>query len=203
MRYIFCRSFLFVILSAQKGCYPGKRGGTFLFPLIRVLFSPHFSYRKERTVKIITQAALSLALLGAGFATGFPVGKDAGFNAGSEWALMQANLLAREAGVFMPVYLEEGQFRVVIKQPRGLYKRAWQLADAKEEKVPLLTSGDLALSETIPHDGKVTPTPADFPGALENDPVLMVPDAAPSLLEPRQADFEAIDFCLMELPCNI
>ncbi len=89
-------------------------------------------------MKIITRTALSLALLGAGFAAGFPVGKDAGFTTGSEWAIVQANLLAREAGVFMPVYLEQGQFRVVIKQPRGLYKRAWQLADAKEEKMPAL-----------------------------------------------------------------
>ena len=118
-----------------------------------------FANRKEGALKIITRTALSLALLGAGFAAGFPVGKDAGFTTGSEWALVQANLLAREAGVFMPVYLEQGQFRVVIKQPRGLYKRAWQLADAKEEKVPWLNSGELALSKTVQRGGRVSPIP--------------------------------------------
>jgi hypothetical protein len=154
-------------------------------------------------LKTITQTALSLALLGAGFAAGFPVGKDAGFTTGSEWALLQANLLAKEAGVFMPVYLEEGQFRVVIKQPRGLYRRAWQLADAKEEKTPLPSSGERALSRTVSHDVKASPTPEDLPVALESDPVLMLPYAAPPLIEPRRADFEAIDFCVTMLPCNI
>src|SRR5512139_711078 len=114
---------------------------------------------KGENVKIIPQIALSLVFLGAGFAAGFPVGKDAGFTTGSEWALMQANLLAREAGVFMPVSLEQGQFRVVVKQPRGLYKRAWHLADAKEEQVPWLNSGELALSETVQRGGRVSMTP--------------------------------------------
>ncbi len=126
--------------------------------MIRMVFWLIFPGRKEKTLKIITHTTLSLILLGAGFAAGFPVGKDAGFNTGSEWALMQANLLAREAGVFMPVYLEEGQFRVVIKQPRGLYKRAWQLADAKEEKVPWLNSGELALSRAVQRGGRMSPT---------------------------------------------
>lgn len=108
---------------------------------------------------IVTQAALSLALLGAGFAAGFPVGKDAGFTTGSEWALRQADLLAREAGVFMPVSLEQGQFRVVIKQPRNLYKRAWQLADKEEEKVPWLNSGERTLTETVQLAGRVSMKP--------------------------------------------
>jgi hypothetical protein len=127
--------------------------------LRQVVFSLHLRWRKERTMNIITQTALSLALLGAGFAAGFPVGKDAGFTTGSEWALMQANLLAREAGVFMPVSLEQGQFRVVIRQPRGLYKRAWQLADAKEEKVPWLNSGERALAQTVQRAGRVAMAP--------------------------------------------
>jgi len=118
---------------------------------------PHLRRPKGEDMKIITRTALSLALLGAGFAAGFPVGKDAGFTAGSEWALMQANLLAREAGVFMPVSLEQGQFRVVIKQPRNLYKRAWQLADKEEEKVPWLISGERTLSYTLA--GRVTMKP--------------------------------------------
>lgn len=110
-------------------------------------------------MNIITQTALSLILVGAGFAAGFPVGKDAGFTAGSEWALMQANLLAREAGVFMPVSLEQGQFRVVIRQPRDLYKRAWELADEEETKVPWLNSGERALAETVQRVGRVSIIP--------------------------------------------
>lgn len=110
-------------------------------------------------MSVITQTALSLALLGAGFAAGFPVGKDAGFTTGSEWALIQADLLAREAGVVMPVSLERGQFRVVIKQPRGLYKRAWRLADKEEEKAPWLNNGERALTETVQLAGRVSIQP--------------------------------------------
>jgi len=110
-------------------------------------------------MKIITQTALALALLATGFAAGFPVGKDAGFTSGSEWALMQANLLAREAGVFMPVSLEQGQFRVVIKQPGNIYKRAWQLADKEEERVPRLISGERTLAKTVQLAGRVTMKP--------------------------------------------
>lgn len=110
-------------------------------------------------MKIITRMAFSLVLLATGFAAGFPAGKDAGFTSGSEWALTQANLLAREAGVFMPVSLEQGQFRVIIKQPRNLYKRAWQLADKQEEKAPWLNSGERALTETVQLAGRVTMKP--------------------------------------------
>lgn len=85
-------------------------------------------------MKIIIRTLLALALLAVGFAAGFPVGKSSGFETGSEWALKQADVLAREAGVFMPVYLSDGSFRVVIRQPRGVYKRAWKLADRDEER---------------------------------------------------------------------
>jgi hypothetical protein len=84
-------------------------------------------------MNIIVRVVLAIALVAAGFAAGFPIGKTSGFATGSEWALVQADILARESGIFMPVSLEEGQFRVVIKQPRGLYKRAWQLADKYEK----------------------------------------------------------------------
>lgn len=106
-------------------------------------------------MNIITQTVLSLTLVGAGFAAGFPVGKDAGFTTGSEWALVQANLLAQEAGVFMPVSLEQGQFRVVVKQPRNLYKRAWQLADLEEEKTPLSINEERTLAATVQRPGRV------------------------------------------------
>ena len=122
-------------------------------------------------MKIIIWTALSLALLAAGFAAGFPVGKDAGFTIGSEWALMQANLIAREAGVFMPVYLEEGQFRVVIRQPRNIYKRAWRLADKEEEKVPRLNRKERTLPGTLRIADSMSTAPSAR-GEFANWPVL-------------------------------
>ncbi len=80
-------------------------------------------------MKMSIKITLAVVLLLAGFAAGLPIGKSIGFTTGSEWALVQAGIFAREAGVFMPVYINEGQFRVVVKQPRGLYKRAWQLSE--------------------------------------------------------------------------
>ncbi len=100
-------------------------------------------------MKIFIRIVLAIALLIAGFAAGFPVGKSAGFTLGSEWALVQANILAREAGVFMPVSLNEGQFRVALKQPPHLYKRAWELADRNEEEMRLVNSGERSLNEAV------------------------------------------------------
>lgn len=76
---------------------------------------------------------LVITLLLAGFAFAFQLGRNTGFETGSEWALVQADICAREAGLFMPVYMKDGHFRVVLKQPRGLYRRAWQLADRYED----------------------------------------------------------------------
>jgi hypothetical protein len=88
-------------------------------------------------MKTTLRIALVLFLFAAGFAAGFPFGKSAGFDEGSEWAMLQAELFAREAGVFMPVSYEEGQFRIVMRQPGDLYKRAWQLADRHYEMTKL------------------------------------------------------------------
>lgn len=80
-------------------------------------------------------------LLGIGLVIAFQYGKSEGFKTGSEWALVQADILAREAGVHMPVYLDgENNFRIIMKQPRGVYKRAWELADKYEEKRMLKTA---------------------------------------------------------------
>ena len=68
-----------------------------------------------------------------GFAIAYQFGQIMGFDTGSEWAIMQADIVAREAGVFMPVYMRDGSFRVVLKQPPGVYKRAWRIADHYEE----------------------------------------------------------------------
>ena len=51
----------------------------------------------------------------------------------TEWALVQADIVAREAGLFMPVYMEGDNFRIVLRQPPGLYKKAWELADRHEQ----------------------------------------------------------------------
>lgn len=76
-----------------------------------------------------------VTLLAIGFAAGFPAGNSIGFTKGSEWALVQADILARQVGQFMPVVLEDGIFRVIMKQPRGLHRRAWQLADNYDETI--------------------------------------------------------------------
>ena len=83
-------------------------------------------------IKIAIRMFLAVLLLAAGFAAGYPMGHHSGFSTGTEWALMQAQILAREAGVFMPVSLDEQEFRVVLKQPRHLYRNAWRLADSFE-----------------------------------------------------------------------
>jgi hypothetical protein len=85
-------------------------------------------------LKMFIDIVLAVALVIVGFAAGFPVGQSSGFTTGCEWAIMQANILAREAGLYMPVSFDDGQFRVVLKQPRNIYQRAWQLADKYDEE---------------------------------------------------------------------
>jgi hypothetical protein len=98
-------------------------------------------------MKIILKTVMALMLLLAGFAAGFPLGQERGFETGSEWALMQADVIAQEAGVFMPVSYSEGQFRVVKKQPPGLYKRAWQLADKYDAAARMLEAAAFRMAD--------------------------------------------------------
>ena len=100
-------------------------------------------------MKILIQMVLAAVLVVAGFAAGFPIGKGVGFTTGSEWALVQADIIARESGLFMPVSFEDGRFRVTIKQPRNLYKRAWQLADRHDEKMQAEDMVKNSLSRTV------------------------------------------------------
>jgi len=97
--------------------------------------------------------ALLIALLTggftAGFAVGFPTGQSRGFSTGSEWAFVQANIIAREAGLFMPVNYEAGQFIIKLKQPNHLYKTAWMLADRNEYKMANMDRGESTLSERM------------------------------------------------------
>ena len=85
-------------------------------------------------MKAINRTICVVLLLATGFAAGFPIGNNIGFTRGSEWALVQADVLAREAGLFMPVGFDGGMFRVIMKQPRGLYKKGWQEADKRDRQ---------------------------------------------------------------------
>jgi hypothetical protein len=91
---------------------------------------------------------VAIALLGAGAAVGFPIGQYEGFSRGSEWAMVQADIVAREAGVFMPVRFEEEQFHVVLQQPKGLYTRTRRLAAQQggEELLQISERGPIARS---------------------------------------------------------
>lgn len=88
-------------------------------------------------MKIIIQMIATVALLALGFALGFPVGKNVGFNNGSEWAIIQAEIVAREAGMFMPIHLEDGVFRIKLRQPGDLHQRAWKIADKHFEELAI------------------------------------------------------------------
>jgi hypothetical protein len=86
-------------------------------------------------LKIMTRIVVASILLAVGFAAGFPVGQRIGFTTGTEWAIVQADIVAREAGVVMPVAFESGNFRVTLRQPRNLYKAAWKLAERHYDEV--------------------------------------------------------------------
>jgi hypothetical protein len=89
----------------------------------------------------LKRAAFVIILLIVGFAAGLPVGQSMGFSSGSEWSLNQAALLAREAGLFMPVKYKEGSLYVVVRQPRYLQKRVRQLADRYEKQMDQVNKG--------------------------------------------------------------
>jgi len=99
--------------------------------------------------KTIIRMIIIAALLVAGFAAGFPIGQTMGFSTGSEWAIFQADIVAREAGLLMPITYEEGKFRVIVKQPRHLHRLAWKLADRHETAMNYVNTGEKALTETV------------------------------------------------------
>jgi hypothetical protein len=88
--------------------------------------------KKEGAMKIISlivlRISLVLGLLAMGFALGFPLGQQKGFDNGSEWAIVQADMAAREAGMVLPFSLEDGQIRVVVRQSPDLHKWAQKQA---------------------------------------------------------------------------
>ena len=108
--------------------------------------------------KTIIRMIMIAALLVAGFAAGFPIGQSVGFSTGSEWAIVQADIVAREAGLIMPISIADGKFKVVVKQPRHLYRQAWKLAERHETAMNYVNTGEKALSETVRLAGTVSMT---------------------------------------------
>ena len=53
----------------------------------------------ETILKLLVRIMTAAVLLFAGFAVGFPMGQRTGFTTGIEWAFVQVDILAREAGV--------------------------------------------------------------------------------------------------------
>jgi len=84
---------------------------------------------------IILRIVLILGLLATGFAMGFPVGQQKGFDSGSEWAIVQADMAAREAGMELPFSLEDGQIRVVVRQSPDLQKWARKQAELYNDRL--------------------------------------------------------------------
>jgi hypothetical protein len=104
---------------------------------------------KTILAKFIFRAAFAIVLLLMGFAAGFPVGRSTGFTTGSEWSFVQADILAREAGMFMPINYKEGKFHVVMKQPRRLHKDARERANRHEAETAYESSGSNTLNERV------------------------------------------------------
>ncbi len=100
-------------------------------------------------LKVAARIMIALALLLAGFAAGFPVGQRMGFTTGSEWAIVQADIIAREAGLSMPVNYEEGSFRVVVRQPPALSREAWRMADRYDSEMQYWSGGERTLRESV------------------------------------------------------
>jgi hypothetical protein len=84
--------------------------------------------KKEGAMNILSliflRIVMILGLLAMGFGVGFPVGQQKGFDNGSEWAMVQMDMAARESGMELPFSLEDGQIRVVIRQSPDLHKWA-------------------------------------------------------------------------------
>jgi hypothetical protein len=104
-------------------------------------------------MKIILRIVLALVLLFIGFAIGVPVGQSSGFRTGSEWAIVQASLIAREQGLFMPVNFAEGHFRIIRKQPRWLRKRTRELAEKYSEELANKSRSEKELAQNVILDG--------------------------------------------------
>ncbi|HTG01588.1 MAG TPA: hypothetical protein VK654_13495 [Nitrospirota bacterium] len=121
---------------------------------------------KNTANKITLRLITGLFLLAIGFAAGFPAGERTGFATGTEWAMVQADLLAREAGMTMPVFLEDNAFKVVLKQPKHLYRTARKLANSHELVTNTSRESLPETGETAPDDDSVHQPSSDVVMAL-------------------------------------
>ncbi len=103
-------------------------------------------------VRIIVRIVMIMVLLSIGFAVGFPMGRQAGFMTGSEWAMVQAAIVAREAGRSMPVIYEDGLLHIVVKQPEDLYRRARHRAELDTAELQIARADNAAVLNE-PSDG--------------------------------------------------
>ncbi len=136
-----------------------------------------------RTVaRIIVRIALFLILMAIGFAVGFPLGRQTGFMTGSEWAMVQATIVAREAGRSMPVIYEDGLLRIVVKQPEDLYRRARHRAALDTEELQITRSGNAAVViEPLDRTGVQNERPDNAAQPSDSAGVSMSPsDTAPA-----------------------
>ncbi len=100
-------------------------------------------------MKNIIRIVSVIVLLSLGFAAGFPIGQSRGFTTGSEWAFVQASLIAREMDLFMPINFVEGHFEIILKQPRGHFQRARQLAEKYGANVVYESKGEKELAKNV------------------------------------------------------
>jgi hypothetical protein len=103
----------------------------------------------KKITKILIRIVFAVALLATGFAAALPIGQQIGFTRGSEWAIIQAEIVAREAGVFMPISFESGQFHIILRQPKHLYTMAWKLAERHDTELQCVEENEKEQVEVI------------------------------------------------------
>lgn len=132
-------------------------------------------------VKVLVLTVVTAALLVTGFALGYPIGKHRGFETGTEWAMLQAKLVAREAGVIMPVYFEDDAFHVVLRPDPADCGRTDEQA-GQHDDANNATAVQVSLAETVAADapGPALPDPGQgggqpAPGTGPSEPVDFMP----------------------------
>jgi hypothetical protein len=100
-------------------------------------------------MKILVRIVSIVVLVFIGFAVGVSIGQSRGFRTGSEWAFVQASLIARERGLFMPIKFAEGHFQIIQRQPRGLQQRTRQLAEKYSADLANQSSGKEELVKNV------------------------------------------------------
>lgn len=123
-------------------------------------------------MKILFLGFLAGALLATGFAIGYPIGSHSAFEAGSEWALLQAKLVARDAGVIMPVYLKNDQFHVLLRSvPDDCRKEEGSGNDQSQDKAEdVIQAGATVTPDGPPPAAGQTMTGEEHENAVPGEP---------------------------------